>query len=155
MKNFNFVYITTNLVNGKQYIGDHSSQFLDDNYLGSGIYFQRALIEYGKKNFKRDILEFFPTKKEAFEAQEKYINKYNTLSPIGYNISPKGGHGVSGCMSEETKDKFRHPRSQKIKEKIKNSLIGIKHTEERRKKISDGHKGNIPWNKGKTFTKII
>jgi hypothetical protein len=66
-KEFNFIYITTNLINGKQYIGDHSTNNLNDNYLGSGRpYLKRALSEYGKENFKREIIEFFDTKEEAF-----------------------------------------------------------------------------------------
>jgi len=69
-----FVYITTNLINGKQYVGDHSTNDLNDGYLGSGRpYLQRALRQYGKQNFKKEILEVFPSKKEAFNAQEKYI----------------------------------------------------------------------------------
>lgn len=105
-RKFNFIYITTNLINGKQYIGDHSTDNIKDGYLGSGRpYFQRALKEYGTENFKREILEYFDTKQEAFDAQEKYIAQYNTLTPNGYNISPKGGHGVKNCWSEESKKK--------------------------------------------------
>ena len=80
-----FVYITTNLLNGKQYVGDHSTNNLNDGYIGSGYpYFIRAIKEHGKENFKREILEFFDTKEEAFAAQEKYIIQYNTLAPNGY-----------------------------------------------------------------------
>lgn len=69
-KTFNFVYITTNLINGKQYIGDHSTNNLDDHYLGGGVYLNRSIKKYGKENFKREILEQFGTKKEAFDAQK-------------------------------------------------------------------------------------
>ena len=109
-KLFNFVYLTTNLINGKQYIGDHSTNDLNCSntkyYLGGGRpYFKNALKEYRRKNFKKEILEFFPTKKEAFDAQEKYIIQYNTLTPDGYNISPKGGHQNRGGISKETSKK--------------------------------------------------
>jgi len=30
-----YTYITTNLINGKQYVGDHSTDNLNDEYLGS------------------------------------------------------------------------------------------------------------------------
>lgn len=121
-KKYHFVYITTNLINGKQYIGDHSTSNLEDTYLGSGkAVFIPAVNKYGKENFKREILEFFDTKENAFTAQEKYIKKYNTLVPNGYNVDPIGGHGTNGgYMSKESR------------EKLSNSL-----------------KGRIPWNKGK------
>lgn len=106
-KKYNFVYLTTNLLNGKQYVGDHCTNNIEDKYLGSGRTFLKALKKYGSENFKTEILEFFANKKEAFTAQEKYIIKYNTISPNGYNISPKGGHFSKGSMSEETKEKLR------------------------------------------------
>ena len=106
-KKFNFVFVTTNLINGKQYIGDHATNRLNDKYLGSGRpYFKSALKKYNKENFERKILEFFPTKQQAFDAQEKWIIEYNTLIPNGYNLSPKGGHNVSGCWNIESKKKL-------------------------------------------------
>ncbi len=51
-KTFNFVYITTNLINGKQYIGDHSTNNLDDHYLGGGVYLNRSIKNMVKKILK-------------------------------------------------------------------------------------------------------
>jgi len=131
-ESYNFVYITTNLINGHQYIGDRTCTYPDeDKYLGSGTLFTLKLKEYGRENFKREILEFFSSKNEAFNAQEEYIKKFNTLVPNGYNISPMGGIGVSGCHSEKTKLKIG------IKSK------GRKHTEESKQKISIANTGKI------------
>jgi len=49
-------YITTNKVNGKQYVGMHSTDNVDDGYLGSGIAIINAINKYGKENFTREIL---------------------------------------------------------------------------------------------------
>jgi group I intron endonuclease len=145
-KKFHFVYLTTNLINGKRYIGDHSSDIIDDSYLGSGRpYFQNALNEYGKENFKREILEFFNTKEEAFKAQEKYIINYNTLYPNGYNLSPMGGVGFNGCFSDETRKKMSNSRSGN-----KNGMYNKRHSEDAKRKQSEARKGKEPWNKGKT-----
>jgi len=152
MKKFNYVYITTNIVNEKQYVGDHSTNDLNDTYLGSGRpHFLNAIEKYGKENFKRKILEYFDTKEEAFDAQEKYINKYNTLAPYGYNISPTGGHGVSGCFSKETLKKLSE--SNKGKNKGKSAWNkGIPLTKEIKKKISDAQQGEKHWNWNKTLS---
>lgn len=149
-------YITTNLINGKQYVGDHSTDNLDDSYLGSGKLILRAIKKYGKENFKREILEVSESKEEAFDLQEKYINEYETLKPIGYNLSPKGGHFVSGSLSEETKRKISISKKgketwMKGKTHKKESIEKLKvpHNEEWNKKVSLANKGKVPWNKGK------
>lgn len=51
MKKFHYTYITTNLINGKQYIGDRSCNCLPnkDSYIGSGINLLNAKKKYGKK----------------------------------------------------------------------------------------------------------
>lgn len=48
---YHIVYETTNLINGKIYRGVHSTNNINDGYLGSGIKFGRALKKYGKSNF--------------------------------------------------------------------------------------------------------
>ncbi len=106
MKKFHITYITTNSINGKQYIGDHSTNNLDDKYIGSGNLMRKAIKKYGKKNFKRKILEICESKQKAFDFQEKYINEFNTLVPNGYNLSPTGGLNVKRCFSEEAKRKI-------------------------------------------------
>ena len=83
MKLFHFTYVTTNLINDKQYVGDHSTNNLNDSYLGSGHALLQAIKKYGKENFERKILEQFKSKEEAFLAQEKWIVELNTLSPNG------------------------------------------------------------------------
>jgi group I intron endonuclease len=130
---YHYVYITTNLLNGKQYIGDHSSNNINDEYLGSGTNIRRAVKKYKKENFKREILEFFDTKQKAFNAQEKYINEYNTLIPNGYNISPKGGYIVhlETIQYEDTKKKQSNalkgiPKSKEHKQRIADSKMGEK-----------------------------
>lgn len=112
-----FVYITTNITNGKKYIGDHSTKNLNDSYLGAGQALKLAVKKYGAKNFKREILELFETKQDAFDAQEKYIQKFNTMSPNGYNLSPTGGTEMGGILSEETKKKISKATSKAQKGK--------------------------------------
>ena len=156
-KKFNYVYLTTNLINGKCYVGDHSTNNLKDNYIGSGRpLFQRAKIKYGKENFKTQILEYFLTKQEAFNAQEKYIIQFNTLSPAGYNISPKGGCicGING-HSEESKQKIaKGNKGQKRTDDQKKNYKGFigKHSEETKKHWSEIRKGRPSIFKGTVLT---
>ncbi len=123
MIKFYFVYLTTNLINGKQYIGEHSTIDINSartkRYLGSGNLIRIKIKHYGRKNFKKEILEYFNTKQEAEEAQTKFIQRYNTLVPNGYNISPTGGTRFNGRHSDETKIKFKKPKTDKTKEKMR------------------------------------
>lgn len=136
MKKYNYVYVTTNLINGRNYVGEHSTDNLNDDYLGSGYNLWKAILKYGKSNFKKQILEYCQSKEEAFNLQEKYIIQYNSLSPNGYNISPKGGHNVKNCFSQESKDKISKAN------KGKQPWLGKHHSEEAKIKIGKKELGN-------------
>ena len=158
-KKYHYVYITTNLINGKKYVGDHSTNNLNDNYIGSGIIVKGAVKKYGKENFHREILKLLPTKEEAFDAQEEYIKIYEThVSQGGYNVSWKGGSGVNQWIkhSEETKKKIgdskRGKKRKPFTDEWKNNLIesrkgrspvkkGTKLSEEHKRKIGESQTG--------------
>ena len=137
-------YITTNNINGKQYVGMHSTDNIDDGYLGSGLALIRAIKKYGKENFIREILWVCLDLREAFSNEAIYIKKYNTLQPNGYNISPTGGLRLRGCFSKETK--------RKIGEANKISLKGKKHSEDAKRKINEANKGEKNGNFGKVVS---
>lgn len=84
-----FVYLTTCLVNGKIYIGQHefTSNNISDGYLGSGLKLVKAVKKYGKENFKRKILRLCKTKRELDIWEKVFIKKYKSQNEdIGYNI---------------------------------------------------------------------
>lgn len=51
-----YIYKTTNLINKKIYIGQHTADKFDTNYLGSGLLITKAINEHGKANFKAELL---------------------------------------------------------------------------------------------------
>ncbi len=131
----NIVYLTTNLINGKQYVGSHKTLNENDGYLGSGKILTKAISKYGKFNFKREIIKECNCITEAQLLEEKYINEYNTLLPNGYNLSPVGGCGIPrkswGKHTQETKDKIKKStkeayKNPELREKISKSISGEK-----------------------------
>ena len=45
-----FIYRTTNLLNGKFYVGRHSTTNMNDGYFGSGIVLKKAIEKYNVSN---------------------------------------------------------------------------------------------------------
>lgn len=85
------VYMTTNKINGKKYIGMSTRN--DDNYYGSGSLIHSAIKKYGKECFEKIILEECNSLESLSEAEVKWIEKFDAVnSKDFYNISP-GGFG--------------------------------------------------------------
>lgn len=143
----NFVYITTNQLNGKQYVGSHYGN-VNDSYLGSGRYLSKAIKKYGRENFKREILEVCDSSMNLL-LEEKYIKEHNTLTPNGYNVSPTGGHGLGGRLSEETKRKLRKPKSKQHAKNISEGRKGIIFSDEHKQNIKNSKIGKNNPNFGK------
>lgn len=106
-KKYNFVYKTENLVNGLYYIGVHSTNILDDGYLGSGMLIVKAIKKYGKKNFKRTILKHCKSRKEAYIFEESLVNEDLVKSRNTYNCAV-GGQG--GYLGKKAIEKMRRSR---------------------------------------------
>ena len=115
---YGYIYKTTNLVNGKIYIGQHKSQVFDKEYHGSGKLIRRAFEKYGIDNFKTELLKWCETRSDINRYEKIYIHIHHSDNMfIGYNIS-KGGDG-GDTFSGLTDAEKEHRR-----EKMKMSMSG-------------------------------
>ena len=117
-----YIYETTNLLNGKTYIGQHHSEQFNFYYKGSGKLILQAFKKYGKENFQTVILEWCESEKELNEREIYYIALYRMQNKAEYNITDGGG-GTRGLFGE------------------KNHFYGKTHTEATKKLISEMKKG--------------
>lgn len=163
-----FVYKTTNLINGKIYIGQ--SKYNNPDYLGSGIFIKQAVEKYGKVNFSKVILEECESQEITNEKEKFWIKELNSKDKsIGYNVADGGSSfimnkEISEKISKTLKGKYTgensfrygieitedhkkiisfHNKGKKLTEetrkKMSNSKKGITFSEESRKKMSESH----------------
>lgn len=103
---YGYIYKTTNLINGKIYIGKKVSNiFLDVNYLGSGKYIRRAINKYGTENFLVEMLETCDSNSNLNKAEKFWIKHFReTYSNNMYNIADGGeGGNIYSTLSADDK----------------------------------------------------
>lgn len=142
MNIYNTVYKTINNVNGKFYIGVHSTNNPNDSYLGSGTAINCAIEIYGEENFTKEILHIFDTREEAYKKEAELVTEDFINNPRTYNIALGGEAGV---MSEAHRQSIitsqSKPKPASQRKKMSESHMGRKHTKETRKKISETRSG--------------
>lgn len=128
-----FTYKTTNIINGKYYIGVHSTTDLTDGYLGSGKALIRAIEKYGKSNFSREILSFHNSKEEAYAMEAILVTIDVVHLSECYNMKVGGFGGWDHIQprnhSEATKAKISKANKGKRR-------VGWNHTQETKDKIA-------------------
>ena len=151
---FGYIYMFTNRINGKRYIGQHIGNEIDENYFGSGCIFKNAKDKYGLENFKFEILAICDTKDDLDNAEKYFIGfKYYSFANTqrGYNIAigGDGGNAFAGKTEEEMNEIRKkiseaHKRenlSEETKKKMSKAQKGKKISEEHKRKISQAMKG--------------
>ena len=155
------VYLITNTVNGKQYVGQTGNFRKRKNFWNcltqkySNKYLNEEREKYGLENFDVSIIKEVETQEEALKLEEYYIKELNTLYPNGYNFK-FGGKNNSGSCKGELNHMYGKHHSEETKKKMsdahkgeKSHMYGTHLSEETKKKMSDAHKGRKAWNKGK------
>ena len=105
------VYVHTNKINGKKYVGITSKENPKNRWKnGHGYryneYFWNAIQKYGWNNFSHEILSTNLTIRDACQAEMDYIKLFNCKSPNGYNNS-YGGDGHDGhAVTQEARKKI-------------------------------------------------
>lgn len=177
-KQFGVIYKTTNLLNGMIYIGKHEGEF-NHTYLGSGNLIIKAIKKYGKKNFSVKEIVSCNSEEDLNATEIRLIRLHRKL--LGsfrlYNIAEggEGGRGtlVGGRHTLESKLKMgkSHKGCTAWNKGLKLSDLGYvspskgqKHSEARKRKNSEGHKGlSYPtrgknskpaWNKGLKLSQL-
>ena len=124
MEPFGYIYITTNLVDGKRYLGMcRYGKRKDSTYLGSGKLLKEAIATYGTENFTKEIIEICDSRKELSIKEMRYISEYDCVSsPDWYNIA-HGGYSTRGFQgkvhSDETKAKMRKNYKRPVTDKVR------------------------------------
>lgn len=111
-----FVYVVTNLVNSKQYVGQTTYTEVERRWAGHLRYararpsgrdglLHRAIRKYGEENFAFNFIELPEVSQSVLDSIErKMIARVGSLAPNGYNLTTGGGSG--GRSSDETKQKM-------------------------------------------------
>lgn len=148
---YGFIYITTNMIDGRRYIGQKVFDNRWKYYLGSGVHFTRALKKYDRKNFIRNIVAIAYSQKELNELEKQWINNYNAVNDNSFYNIAKGGQ--YNPWNEKTQEEILEIRkkisntlkgrklSEETKKKLKETSSGRKHTEESKLKMSNAQKG--------------
>lgn len=83
---YNYFYKITNIINGHYYYGVHSTDNLNDGYMGSGTRLKNAFKKYGIDNFKKEIIKQCESRKEAYELESIFVTEALIKDDNCYNI---------------------------------------------------------------------
>ena len=134
-----YLYLKTHNKTGLKYLGITKQD--PYKYMGSGLYWTSHLEAHGPEHSTEVLHEC--TEEDVEKWGRYYSEKYNVVESKEFaNLKPETGYGGTG-MTGKT-------QSEETRQKIRDSLTGVKHTEERRRKNSEAHNGQVPWNKGLT-----
>lgn len=138
---FGYIYMTTNLINNRKYIGKRKWYDIDtinkDSYIGSGKVLKQAIVKYGRANFKKEVLCVCETEEELNYMEKFFIFKEDaTHRAEFYNIAVggEGGNVIEGLSQEEKQLIIEKTRLKNLGRVSPNK--GKERTEEAKKKTS-------------------
>ena len=161
-KKYHFIYKTTNTLTGYYYYGMHSTDNIDDGYLGSGRRLRYSINKYGQHIHKREIIEHLPNRKSliAREIEIITLNEITKKECMNLMCGGRGGFiseeqqlkrakaaGAASKSKRESDPLFEELIKEKISKSLKKSYengerkvctpswVGRKHKEESKRKI--------------------
>jgi group I intron endonuclease len=143
------IYIFTNLINGKVYVGEtlNIERRIPEHLSKTNQIIHRAIRKYGVENFKVEVY-YLPDfkEKDLVELQDQLIIKFNCLLPKGYNACYGQGGSSGRIFTEETRSKMSNsakskpPVSEETKRKISIANKGRTHSVQSKLKMSASQK---------------
>jgi hypothetical protein len=157
VKKYYIIYKTTNLKDGKFYIGMHETNNLKDGYLGSGKRLKRAIRYHGKEFFEREILHFCNSRDEMIDKEVELVDEEFIKRKDIYNLVKGGTCGflnkaycVKGGLNSWSKTlrlKWKDPEFVKEQVKLRSKTCTRLH--------KDGILKRVDWTGKKHTAKTI
>ena len=145
------IYITTNIINNKSYVGKDIHD--KSQYLGSGLLIVAAVKKYGRENFVKEILETCTSKEILSKREIFWIKEKNTISPNGYNLTQGGDGGDTTTFNPNKEDIIKRRteilrntvyKTQKFSDAIRNNKTGEYTVSDKcHQPKKDNHKKNL------------
>lgn len=149
------IYSYTNLINGKQYIGQtinpkqrfaqHKSSAFNVNDKEYNSLLHRAFRKYGYENFQYKVLAESDEIDVLNELEIALIKKYNTKTPNGYNIED-GGRNCKKSQTDEQKRKLMEAHASLTKEEVVELRMAYKNNESPKKIYDEKYKDRLHYN---------
>lgn len=91
-RKYHIIYKTSRLdESGVYYIGMHSTDVLDDRYLGSGVFLTNSIRKYGRSLHRKEILEHLPSRDALVAREAELVNDALLADPKCMNLMCGGG----------------------------------------------------------------
>jgi hypothetical protein len=94
-RKYHYFYKTTCIITNRYYYGIHSTDNLDDGYIGSGKRLWYSINKYGRENHKLEILEFFDNREKLKQKEIDFVNEDLLKDPMCMNLQSGGMGGFS------------------------------------------------------------
>lgn len=102
-RRFHYIYKTTCLITGRYYIGMHSTDDMNDGYMGSGKRLSRSLNKHGRSNHVKEILSNHASRNDLClkEAELVTLDLIKSDELCMNLVAGGNGHWGWGMMSED------------------------------------------------------
>lgn len=159
---YHYVYVTSNSINKKIYIGLHSSDKPVDNYKGSGTYLKKAMKKYGRSNFFVSNRVYLESRELARELEDLAVRELISLGRTRTYNRAQGGTGAAEGRYNHFYGKYHTLETKNLIGKLAakrvgklNHFYGKHHSQSTKDKIRDIHKGQSKFTKKHLMRKSI
>lgn len=88
---FHFTYRTTRpSIDGAYYLGVHSTDTVEDGYIGSGMRLNASIAKYGREVHQREVIKLYQTRAEAMKAERVLVDAEALADPLCMNLTLGG-----------------------------------------------------------------
>lgn len=119
---YHYIYKVTSLLDGKYYVGMHSTNNLEDGYMGSGRRIKWLIKKHGEENFKFEILEFLPNRQALIEREEEIVSKELLKDIKCLNLKEGGEGGFSSWSIAKRKVSLANKKKQSLRREQQKAL---------------------------------